>query len=386
MLIGTKTMKILNVNHTIDAVTGGGTAERPLQMSRHLIEGGIYCSILTMDQGAAQRTLDGGKIIVIPSVSRRFHIPKFLFHGIRAAVKEADIIHLMGHWTVLNALVYLVARDQKKPYVFCPAGALPIFGRSRWLKKVYNTVIGKRIVRNAAKCIAITEAEKNHFKEYGIEEKAIVVIPNAVGEPEFCSNDDVGFRKRFGLSERPFILFLARLNLIKGPDLLLRAFCQLKDTFPGIDLVFAGPDDGMLAELKAIVNIGKAEERVHFLGHIGGTDKSQAYRAATLLAIPSRQEAMSLVVLEAGINGTPSVFTDQCGLEELAETGCGWMVPASIEGLKQGLTDALSNPAQILAMKPSIRNAVITKFSWHAIIQKYRHMYEELIKAPPFNC
>ena len=385
MLIGTGAMKILNVNHTIDAVTGGGTAERTLQMSRHLIEGGIYCSILTMNQGTAQGTLDGGKIIVIPSVSRRFHIPKFPFHGIRAAVHEADIIHLMGHWTVINALVYLVARNQDKPYVFCPAGALPIFGRSRWLKRIYNVVIGKQIVRNAAKCIAITEAEKSHFREYGIEEKAIVVIPNAVSEPEFCSNDDAGFRKRFGLSDRPFILFLGRLNLIKGPDLLLHAFCQLKETFPGIDLVFAGPDDGMLAELNAIVNIDKAEERVRFLGHVGGADKYQAYRGATLLAIPSRQEAMSLVVLEAGIIGTPSIFTDQCGLEELAATGCGWMVPASIEGLKQGLTDALTNPAQILVMKAKIRDAVITKFSWHAIIRKYRQMYEELIQTPSFN-
>lgn len=383
--MGTETMKILNVNHTLDAVTGGGTAERTLQMSRHLIEDGIFCSILTMDQGAAQGTLDGGKIMVIPSVSRRFHIPKFPFRGIRTAVKEADIIHLMGHWTALNALVYLVARNQNKPYVFCPAGALPIFGRSRWLKRMYNAVIGKQIVRHAAKCIAITEAEKSQFKAYGIAEKAIVVIPNAVSEPEFCSNGETGFRQRFGLSERPFILFLGRLNLIKGPDLLLHAFCQLKETFPGIDLVFAGPDDGMLAELQALVKSANAEERVHFLGHVGGADKSQAYRAATLLAIPSRQEAMSLVVLEAGINGTPSIFTDQCGLEELAATGCGWMVPASVEGLKQGLTDALLNPAQILATKTRIRDAVITKFSWHAIIRKYRLMYEELIQTPAYN-
>lgn len=383
--MGTETMKILNVNHTLDAVTGGGTAERTLQMSRHLIKDGIFCSILTMDQGPAQRTLDGGKIMVIPSMSRRFHIPKFLFHGIVDAVKKADIIHLMGHWTALNALVYLVARNQKKPYVFCPAGALLIFGRSRWLKRIYNAVIGKQIVRNAAKCIAITEAEKSQFKEYGIAEKAIVVIPNAVSEPEFCSNDDTGFRKRFGLSDRPFILFLGRLNLIKGPDLLLHAFCQLKETFPGIDLVFAGPDDGMRAELQALVKSANAEERVHFLGHVSGADKSQAYRAATLLAIPSRQEAMSLVVLEAGINGTPSIFTDQCGLEELAATGCGWMVPASVEGLKQGLTDALLNPAQILAMKTRIRDAVITKFSWHAIIRKYRLMYEELNQTTAYN-
>ncbi len=374
-------MKILNVNHTVDAVTGGGTAERTLQMSRHLIEGGVYCSILTMDQGTTQRALDGGKIIVIPSMSRRFHIPKFPFHGIRAAVQEADIIHLMGHWTVLNALVYLVARNRNKPYVFCPAGALPIFGRSRWLKRIYNAVIGKRIVRNAARCIAITEAEKSHFKEYGVEENIIVVIPNAVGKPDFCSSDDVGFRRRFGLSDRSFILFLGRLNIIKGPDLLLHAFCQLKEEFPDVDLVFAGPDDGMLAELKEIVRIGKAESRVHFLGHVGGSDKSQAYRAATLLAIPSRQEAMSLVVLEAGINGTASVFTDQCGLEELAKTECGWMVPASVEGLKQGLTDALSDPARILVMKANIRDAVVERFSWNATVEKYRRLYEELVQV-----
>ena len=68
-------MKILNVNHTIDPVTGGGTAERTLQMSRNLIEDGLSCSVLTMDQGVAPRKLNGGKITVISSMSRRFHIP-----------------------------------------------------------------------------------------------------------------------------------------------------------------------------------------------------------------------------------------------------------------------------------------------------------------------
>jgi len=372
-------MKILNVNHTIDSVTGGGTAERTLQMSRQLISDEISCSILTMDQGVTPRALDGGKIIMIPSICKRFHIPKFLFYGIRSAVKEADIIHIMGHWTVLNALVYLVARSQKKPYVFCPAGALPVFGRSRWLKKVYNAVIGKKIVRNAEKCVAITEAEKTDFKDYGIEGKSIVVIPNAVSESGLPSNNEVGFRKQFGLKDRPFILFLGRLNLIKGPDLLLHAFCQLTEIFPEIDLVFAGPDDGMLTELKTIVSSEGVGSRVHFLGHVGGENKFQAYRSAKLLVIPSRQEAMSLVVLEAGINGTPSVFTDQCGLDELALTDSGVMVSASVEGLTQGLIDTLSNPEKIVAMKSNIRETVISKFSWNVIIRKYKNMYEALM-------
>ena len=379
LLIGIEVMKILNVNHTIDSVTGGGTAERTLRMSRQLIKDGISCSILTMDQGGTPRKLDGGEIIVIPFISRRFYIPKFLFYKIRMAVKDVDIIHIMGHWTVLNALVYLVVRSQKKPYVFCPAGALPVFGRSKWLKKVYNFVIGKQIVQNAQKCIAITEAEKAHFKEYGINDKSIIVIPNAVSEPPFFSNDEAAFRRKFVLKDRPFVLFLGRLNLIKGPDLLLHAFCQLTETFPEIDLVFAGPDDGMLTELKDIVNKAKAKDRVHFLGHIDGEDKYQAYRAATLLAIPSRQEAMSLVVLEAGIVGTASIFTDQCGLDELAKTSSGWVVPASVEGLKQGLKDVLSDPGQISVISNNVKKTVMTQFSWQAIILKYRQMYTELI-------
>lgn len=372
-------MKILNVNHTIDSATGGGTAERTFQMSQQLIDDGISCSILTMDQGSVLRKLEGGKIIVIPSISRRFHVPKFFFYGIRKAVKDADIIHIMGHWTILNALVYLVARSNNKPYVFCPAGALPVFGRSKWLKKFYNFAIGKQIVRNAKKCIAITETEKSNFQDYGIDDKSIVVIPNAVSESPFTSNDETGFRKRFGLSDRPFILFLGRLNLIKGPDLLLHAFLQLKEVFPELDLTFAGPDDGMLAELKDIVKAAKAEDRVYFLGHVDGVDKYQAYRSATLLAIPSRQEAMSLVVLEAGIVGTASIFTDQCGLDGLAKTNSGWMVPASIDGLKQGLKDVLSNPSQIPIINNNVKETVTTLFSWRAIILKYRQMYSELL-------
>lgn len=372
-------MKILNVNHTIDPVKGGGTAERTLQMSRQLIADGIACSILTMDLGTVPRTLEGGEIIVIPSINRRFYIPKYLFYGIQAAVKDADIIHIMGHWTILNALVYLVAISQKKTYVFCPAGALPVFGRSRWLKKFYNIIIGKRIVRNAKKCIAITEAEKSDFKDYGIEDESIILIPNAVSRPELLSNDEIGFRKQFGLKDRSYILFLGRLNLIKGPDLLLHAFCQLTEMFPDIDLVFAGPDDGMLTELKHIVSIAKVEDRVHFLGYVNGETKYQAYDAATLLAIPSRQEAMSLVVLEAGIIGTPSVFTDQCGLDELAKKNCGWMVPASIEGLNQGLKDILSNPANIPVIGNSVKDIVIKQFTWKAIIRKYEKMYAELM-------
>lgn len=373
-------MKILNVNHTIDPVTGGGTAERTFQMSQQLIQNGIDCSILTMaTAGSFERKIVNGRIIAIKSLSRRFPFPRCTPGRIRQIVADHDVIHLMGHWTVMNVVVYHAAKSLNKPYVFCPAGALPIFGRSLILKKIYNLVIGKKIAQNADRCIAITDAEKKQFIEYGVSQEKIDVIPNAVNEADFVVSDEAEFRNKYGLANRQIILFFGRLNLIKGPDLLLDAFFQIKDAFPDFDLVFAGPDDGMLPQLKAAVTKNGADKRVHFLGYLGGADKSNAFHAAKILAIPSRQEAMSIVVLEAGICGTPALFTDQCGLDSMAEAGCGRVVPATVEGLKKGLEFALSDDTRSVGNRA--RDYVITHFSWDAVIDKYRLLYENLVKS-----
>lgn len=377
-------MKILNVNHTMDPVAGGGTAERTLQMSRYLVVNGIQCSVLTLDTHIpTERTsfLQSGQFIALSPLIKRFFIPKASYGKIKKIVESADIVHLMGHWTILNVMVYFAARSLDRPYVFCPAGALPIFGRSRILKKIYNWAVGRKIANNAAKCIAITENEKADFLEYGVKENKIVVIPNGVDESDFTADDDVVFRKKYALGTRPFILFVGRLNLIKGPDLLLHAFCQIKDDFPEIDLVFVGPDGGLLQSLRDAAQKYSVAHRVFFLGYLGGVDKSCAYHAATFLAIPSRHEAMSIVVLEAGICGTPALFTDQCGLNEVAEKGYGWMAPASIEGLKLGLVSALSDTARLLAMKQNVRVYVAENFSWQVMIKKYIFLYEELLES-----
>lgn len=374
-------MKILNVNHIIDPVSGGGTAERTFQMSQQLIQHGEDCTILTLVDSAQKRTLKGGRIVVLPVISRRFLIPKKLWLGISQHVRESDVVHLMGHWTLLNAFVYIIAKSLKKPYVFCPAGALPIVGRSCLLKKMYNFLIGRRIVRDAAKWIAITEAEKQHFTEYGVNPSDVVLIPNAIEVPQAPKKEDNTFAAKFEVGKRPFVLFLGRLSFIKGPDILISAFCSLLEKVKDLDLVVAGPDDSMLKDLKQLVQKYKAEDRVHFVGFVGGSDKVQAYQAAKILAIPSRQEAMSLVVLEAAAVGTPSVFTDQCGLDNFAKDGCGWMVPATVEGLSRGLETALKDVAQIDLMGSRVFEYVQKHYSWPAVIKIYQEMYRNLLKS-----
>ena len=374
-------MKVLNVIMSLDRVTGGGSVERTFQMSRSLVKAGEECTILTTDIGVTPeriKELEGVTIVALTCLSQRFYLPKFKYKEIEDLVRNADIIHLMTHWTFLNALVYFVAQRHKKPYVVCPAGVLLIYGRSRVIKSLYNWLIGKKLIRNAAKHIAITADEIPQFSTYGVQKDTITIIPNGIDPQDFEDNKVDEFRTKYGLGRAPFILFMGRLNAAKGPDLLLRAFCNARDNLASYHLVFAGPDQDMSTELRAVVAQYNVADRVHFLGYIGGLDKSRAYYAADLLVIPSRREAMSIVVLEAGITGTPVLMTDRCGFNEMAETGGGMVVPASVGGIERGLLDMLSNRANLKTYGQNLKAFVSKHFLWDSLVDKYIQLYQGL--------
>ena len=375
-------MKVLNVNMSLDPVSGGGTAERTFQISRSLARAGLQCDVLTINLNLSDERierLNGINLIALECLVERYYIPKLSQRIIRDAVANADIIHLMNHWTILNALVYISARRQNKPYVVCPAGALPLFGRSKKFKCMYNKVIGNNIISNANGHIAISRNEMPQFEPYGVGTDKITVIPNGIDPEDFKSSDVDSFRRKFGLNNSPFILFMGRLNAIKGPDLLLNAFSKVNEKFNDYHLVFAGPDGGMLNELKEKSEEMEIANRVHFTGYLGGEEKSSVYRAASLLAIPSRQEAMSIVVLEAGIVGTPVLLTDQCGFDEVERIGGGKVVPSSVEGLQKGLLEILKDPDKLKSIGAKLKRYVIANYTWEKIINKYIDLYRQVL-------
>jgi len=375
-------VRILNVNMSLDPVAGGGTAERTFQISRYLVRAGLQCDVLTMNLNLSDeriKQLKGIKLIALECLLERYFIPKLSQQIIKNAVGNADIIHLMNHWTILNALVYRSARKQNKPYVVCPAGALPLFGRSQKFKYLYNRFIGNHILSNANGHIAIGVNEISHFEKYGVEPDKVSLIPNGINPEDFKTSDVDNFRRKFGLNNSPFILFVGRLNPIKGPDLLLHAFEKINKAFKDYHLVFAGPDGGLLSELKKKSEETKISNRVHFMGYLGGEEKSNAYVAASLLAIPSRQEAMSIVVLEAGIMGTPVLLTDQCGFDEVEQIRGGKVVSASVEGLQNGLRKILKNPDKLKSMGSNLKKHVMDHYTWEKIINKYIELYRQVL-------
>ena len=377
-------MNVLNVNSSLDFKTGGGTAERTFQMSRFLAIEGMKCTVLTINTGldeARITALKPAEVVAIPLLLRRFYIPRVNWKLIKSLVENADVIHLMGHWSVLNVFVYIALRRAHKPYVVCPAGALPLFGRSKLLKYLYNFVVGKRIIRNASAWIAVTPAELPHFESYGISGSRVTVIPNGVSKEDFPLVDTNDFRRRKGLSDNPIILFMGRLNPIKGPDLLLQAFALVHDRIPDYQLVFAGPDEGMQSDLVDIAKQEGISNRVHFLGFVSGTDKAAAYHMASLLVVSSRQEAMSIVALEAGVCGIPVMLTDQCGFGEVKSIHTGLEVSADITGIADGLISILSEPDLLKNLAISFQELVIEKYTWHSIVHNYLDLYRKILSG-----
>lgn len=375
-------MKILNVNAAL-ARREGGTSERVYQLTRHLILAGEEATLLIVNvswsREASVDPLVEPNLIRLPSLNDRFFVPRSGFGLIRRLVRDCDVIHMMSHWAAINALVYVAARLFRKPYVLCPAGALRIYGRSRALKRLYHVLVGRSMVRNADAIIAVVKEEIPDIVAAGGDARRIVVIPNAIVPEDYSARDDSGFRSRHDLGDAPFLMFLGRLNSIKGPDLLIEAFCNAIDALGEHHLVFAGLDEGQWSVVRDVATRRGVGDRVHYVGLIGAEEKSMALNAAEFLAIPSRAEAMSIVVLEAAAAGIPVLITDQCGFNDVEVIGGGVVVPATIEGLEAGLRAMMRRRDRFGAMGQRLRQYAIEGYSWSAMVERYRTLFSDIV-------
>ena len=113
-------------------------------MSREFSKIGIDSEVLTLDLGLTKDLLKSFKAVKvhsIPCALERIFLPTITpntLREIKYSIKNVDLLHIMGHCSIINVLAYIYARYLNKPYVFCPAGTLVIHGRSMFLKRLYN--------------------------------------------------------------------------------------------------------------------------------------------------------------------------------------------------------------------------------------------------------
>jgi len=371
-------MNILLTTISLDSRLGGGTAERTRRLADHFNRQGHQCFVATMKSGDLADTLREKEITVYVSgaIRVRFQVPLLNPKTLLGLIRRVDVVHVLGYWNMLSVATTLMATWLGKPYLLSAAGEFVGLEQPRPIAIAFHKLFGKRMIRNASLLVAITELERTQIIErFGLTANKVIVVPNGVEEPTTVEN--AGTKSRV-----PVILFLGRLATVKGPDLLVKAFADIAAEYPDVDLILAGPDFGMKPTLLSLIEKKGIASRVHFAGHLDEFERNEAYRNALFLAVPSRAEAMSLVALEAGIVGTPVLLTNQCGFDEVAEIGGGEVVPASVDGLRAGLSSMLAQRASLPASGDRLRTHVVRNYSWPAIVKTLVAHIAELIADP----
>jgi glycosyltransferase involved in cell wall biosynthesis len=368
-------MTVLIVSHLLSRAIGGGVMMRSIAVARALAREGVDVRLLGTDAGMTPADavhLSDVSPSLVRSVLPRFVVPLPIPGTISRLVREADVVLLFNHWTMLNLLVYRAARRHDVPHVVCPSGALTLGARSHGIKRLYNAIGGRRLVQDAARWVATTELERGDFAGYGVNADRVSVVPNAVDVVDARRQpaDVARLRERLRLGDAPVILFMGRLNTTKGPDLLLESFGRIAADHPRYRLVFVGRDEGMQPALAARALALGLSDRVHMTGMLDRADSSTAYRMASLLVVPSRQEAMSLVALEAAAESTPVMMTDVCGFD-VARAGGGLVVAPTVEGIAEGLGRLLAREADLPGMGAALRTHVMATYGWSAVVPRW---------------
>jgi glycosyltransferase involved in cell wall biosynthesis len=209
--------------------------------------------------------------------------------------------------------------------------------RFRWLKAPFQILLGLITARAADLVLAPSAATAAEIRrDYRVED--VGVIPNVTGGLPVAPAGEV---------EGPpgYLLFVGRLRIRKGVEVLLEALRELRGGVPGAVLKIAGDGEHRAALERKAAGLGLGSA-VAFLGTRDGSRVRALLAGAAALVVPSIYEGMPLVVLEAMERGVPVVASAVSGIPEVVVDGeTGWLVPpedpAALAGaLEEVLADA----------------------------------------------
>lgn len=320
----------------------GGPVKVAFDVGRELVKRGHDVVVYTSDACNRENRLniksaevEEMKVYYFRNISMWFVKESNLFitpelsKKMKSDLKSFDVVHAHEYTTYQNIIVHRFAKKYGVPYVLQAHGSLPKIGR-RARKWIYDLFFGSYLLRDASRVIALSSMEAKQYGAAGVSAGKIAIIPNGIDLSQYCDLPPKGaFKKKFGLSEKgKIVLYLGRINKIKGVDILVRAFADIAANLNDTTLVLVGPDDGYLGELKALIKALRMDSNVLLTGPLYGENKLQAYVDSDVYVLPSRYETFPMGLLEACACGKPVVASMVGGLSDLIADGVtGLLVP-----------------------------------------------------------
>lgn len=270
---------------------------------------------------------------------------------------------------------------------------------------VLRLLAEERVARDADRVLVLTcgEARLLH-RTYGLSGQRLTVVPAGVDLARFgpeatadaaCdaalvagpaatpagAPDAVATAARVGA---PQLLFVGRLQPLKGPDVAIRTLAEVRRTVPDAWLRIVGGTSGNghgtmgPTELRALADGLGVGDAVVLEDALDQDRLADRYRAADVLLAPSRSETFGLVALEAQACGTPVVAADVPGLEAVVRDG-GTLVPGHDErDHAAAVVGYLLDPARTAATRRA-GMAAAREASWERTADRSLEVYEEVV-------
>jgi D-inositol-3-phosphate glycosyltransferase len=234
--------------------------------------------------------------------------------------------------------------------------------------------------------VANADEERRQLIElYGADPDRVEIVAPGVDRALFSPGSSDGAKAAIGYEGGPLVLFVGRIQPLKGVDIAVQALAQLADSTAKLMIVGGASGKEGDAEVSRIITmIGDLDlaDRVIFVEPQPHYALSTYYRAADVLIMPSRSESFGLVALEAAACGVPVVAAAVGGLRTLVQDGVtGYLIePRDPSDYASAVDRILGDPnhASALGAAAAVK---ASRYPWSGLAIRLRRIYTELVEA-----
>jgi D-inositol-3-phosphate glycosyltransferase len=240
-------------------------------------------------------------------------------------------------------------------------------------------------------CVSCSTEEEQFRRLYGTPNGRLEIVAPGVEHAFFAPGDQGGARFALDLPvDVPVLLFVGRLQPLKGPDVAIRVLHALGRS--DAILLIVGGSSGAEGDAEVdrahqlVAELGLGDQ-VRFIEPQAHHILSTYYRSADVVVVPSRSESFGLVALEAAACGIPVVASAVGGLLSLVEDGrTGFLIPQRDPVLfAKAIARVLDEP--MLAQSMSQAAAISARqYTWSFAAARLRRLYADLTARSLVSC
>lgn len=315
----------------------------------------------------------------VGSHTHLFSIP--LIAWLNKNINRYNLLHIHALMHPLSTFVSRVAYYKKIPYIVRPLGTLSEYTlkhRNRFIKNLYLRVFERGTLEKATFIHFTTKKEadeanrlkyKAHFK----------IIPHP-----FEIEEETKRTSRRNNNTCPNLLFMSRLDPVKGLEILLSSLALLKKKL-NIDfrLFIAGFGKSYYQErLKNLAESLEIQENVSFLGFVEGKKKIDLWKSSDIFILPSFHENFSMATVEAMSYNLPVIISDNVGLCDYIRTyNAGIVSRCNVQEIGQALMRLIKDDSLRLTLGKNGERLVKELFSPQLIRDQLIDMYERALRV-----